>query len=175
MDRAAPALVIAALLIVVFGLMLLGWRARTRRQGSLAEPLAVPSGLGPALLQVGVLSVATTLGDQPLERLTAHRLGFRARATVGVHAEGIVLAPTGRDAFLIPATALRGIGRATWTIDRVVERGGLVMIAWTLGETSVDTYLRVTDDDPAAAAVSLIAAIRTLVPASLTTSEGPAS
>lgn len=170
MDRLTPTLLIVGFLVVVFGLMLLGWRSRRRRQGGIARPEPVPAALGAASLVVDGWYVATTLADQPLERVAVHGLGFRARATASVHPEGLVLAPQGRDAFLIEPAALRGAGRATWAIDRVVEKDGLVLIGWMLGETPVDSYLRVPD---APAAAALITAIQTFVPAP--DAEGPAS
>ncbi len=170
MDRLLPTLLIGAVVLGVFGLMLLGWRNRRRRQGSVARPAAAPASLGPAALTIEGWYVATTLADQPLERIAVHGLGFRARATAGVHPEGLVLAVRGQQPILIAPDALRGAGRATWAIDRVVEKDGLVLIGWMLGDTAVDSYLRVPDP-PAAAA--LVNALQSLVPA--TPAEGPAS
>ena len=62
---------------------------------------------------------------------------------------GVILGIAGVPEAFIPVSALRRVERATWTIDRVVENGGLVLIAWTLGETDVDSYLRVAESaDP---------------------------
>lgn len=170
MDRLTPTLLIIAFLVVVFSLMLLGWRSRRRRQGGLVRPTPVPAQLGAASLVVDGWYVATTLADQPLERVAVHGLGFRARATASVHPEGLVLAPQGRAPFLIAAADLRGAGRATWAIDRVVEKDGLVLIGWMLGDTAVDSYLRVPDGT---AAHALIDSLHSLVPAP--DAEGPAS
>ncbi|MDQ4137454.1 MAG: hypothetical protein M3116_01220, partial [Actinomycetota bacterium] len=56
----------------------------------------------------------------------------------------------------VAAAAVLSVDRASWTIDRAVERDGLVVLRWTLGETTLDTNLRV--EDPAA----LTAALSTL-------------
>lgn len=170
MDRLTPTLLILAFLALVFSLMLLGWRSRRRRQAGIARPAPVPAALGPASLEVEGWYVATTLADQPLERVAVHGLGFRARATAAVHPEGLVLAARGQDPILIPARELRGAGRATWAIDRVVENDGLVLIGWALGESPVDSYLRIPD---AAGASALVGALQSLVPAP--DAEGPAS
>lgn len=117
--------------------------------------------------------MATTLADQPLERVAVHGLGFRARATAAVHLEGLVLGVQGQERILIATESLRGAGRATWAIDRVVERDGLILIGWMLGDTPVDTYLRVPD--PAAAA-ALLAGVQAMTPEPATiTAEGIAS
>lgn len=146
MDRTTSTLVIASVILVLLALMIVGWCRRARRQGGIGAPRAVPAGLGKPSILVPVLYVATTLADAPLDRVAVHGLGFRARGEIGVHAEGVVLALAGRDPAFIPVHDVRGSGSATWTIDRVVEEGGLVLLAWRLGETDVDSYLRVTDD-----------------------------
>ena len=62
------------------------------------------------------------------------------------------------DAF-IPTSAIDGVGRATWTIDRVVDKDGLVFVRWTFGDVLVDTNLRVSDPD------ALLAALDSITPA----------
>jgi hypothetical protein len=60
----------------------------------------------------------------------------------------------------IPRADVREVTRSNYTIDRVVEPGGLVLLAWTLGDTRLDSYLRVTETE------ALVSAIEKLVPAS---------
>ncbi|MDX2025212.1 hypothetical protein [Microcella sp.] len=173
MDRLVPSLIIGAVILTVFVLMALGWRARRRRQSGLARPVLAPASLGSASVAADGWYVATTLADQPLERVAVHGLGFRARATAAVHLEGLVLGVQGQERILIATESLRGAGRATWAIDRVVERDGLILIGWMLGNTPVDTYLRVPD--PAAAA-ALLAGVQAMTPEPATiTAEGIAS
>lgn len=164
MDRLTPTLLIVGVVAAALALMLLGWRNRRRRQATVTPPTLAPDGLAAAALAVEGWYVATTLADQPLERIAVHGLGFRARATAEVHPEGLVLAVRGQHPILIAPAALRGAGRATWTIDRVVERDGLVLIGWLLGDTAVDSYLRIPEPADAAA---LVAAVQSLVPAPL--------
>jgi len=42
---------------------------------------------------------------------------------------------------------IRGVGLASWTIDKGVDQDGLVFVRWDLGGTPVDTYLRADDPD----------------------------
>lgn len=173
MDRLLPTLIIVAVILAVFGLMVAGWATRRRRQAGIARPVPAPQTLGAASLVVDGWYVATTKANEPLERIAVHGLGFRARATAGVHPEGLVLAVRGQQPIIIAPLSLRGAGRATWTIDRVVERDGLVLIGWMLGETPVDTYLRLPDPT---AASDLVTALQALTPASATDpAEGIAS
>lgn len=158
MDKVIPALIIVAVLGAAYAGMILALRARKRRQASLGTAATVPAELGVVLLQEDLLYVATTRADVPLERITVAGLGFRARAVVTVAASGVVLDLAGSAPVFVPAAAIVGAGRATWTIDRVVNQDGLVFLRWTIGETPIDSYLR--SADPAA----LVAAIDSLVP-----------
>lgn len=155
------AIVIVALLLFA---MWWGWRARRRRQSTVTlHPLPATTGL--PLIALTVLYVATTKHGSPLDRIGVAGLGFRSKATVTVTTEGVFLSMPGQTEIHLPASAIEGVGRATWTIDRVVERDGLVMIAWrSAGDTptTLDTYLRTSED---ADATLLVTTIATIAPA----------
>jgi hypothetical protein len=92
------------------------------------------------------LYVATTRHDEPLERLAIRGLGFRSRADLTVTTAGVALDLTGQPRFFLPAGNIVEAAQATVAIDRVVERDGLVRIAWRLEpDTVVDSYLRPQD------------------------------
>lgn len=151
MDRTLSTTIVVVVILLALAGMYLGWRARQRRQSSLPRLAAVPADVGTELFAGEVFYVATTVAGEPLNRIAVAGLGFRARASVAVFEHGLVLSIAGEPDAFIPARDLRGVERATWTIDRVVETGGLVLIAWTLGTTEVDSYLRVaspTDPTP---------------------------
>jgi len=151
---------VAIPLAVVGLLMVLGWRALRRRQGDVAGLAPVPSDPGRAALTEDLLYVATTRAEQPLQRIAVKGLGFRARALLTVATGGIRLDLAGVEPGFIPAAALRGVGRATWTIDRAVSNDGLVFVRWSDSSTSafpLDSYFR--SADPAA----LVAAIEPLI------------
>ncbi len=88
--------------------------------------------------------VSTVLASQPLERVWAHGLGMRGKAILGVDDNGISVFRTGETGFLIPKSKIEFLGAASATIDKGVERNGLVAIAWFLGDTSVVTHFRFT-------------------------------
>ncbi|MFD1713601.1 hypothetical protein ACFSBZ_03860 [Amnibacterium flavum] len=164
-DLTVPLIVVAVLIVLAWLGMYLGWRARGRRQGALPAPPAVPVDLGPASLTAEVAYVATTLAEKPLERVVARGLGIRGKATVAVHPEGIVLAIRGTDPVFLAAERIESAGTGTFAIDRVVERDGLAVITWRLGDTLVDSYLRPLTGS---AKQAIIAAARSLTPASVT-------
>ncbi|MET1044333.1 MAG: hypothetical protein ABWX59_09475 [Microbacteriaceae bacterium] len=146
MDRTFWAVVTIGILALLLALMLLGWRARRRRQSGMATPEAPPATLGRTLIEVQALYVGTTVTGEPLNRITVKGLGFRARATLTVAETGLVLAIPGQSDVFIARDRITGVGRATWTIDRTVEPDGLLLIGWRLGGTAVDSYLRLTGD-----------------------------
>jgi hypothetical protein len=149
-------------------LMVLGWRARGRRQSALSTtPVPHAELLGELRLAVTGLYVSTTTAGAPLDRVVLPGLGFRGRTTVSVFDAGVLLAVTGEPQVFIPTQRVRSIGTSTWTIDRVVEQGGLVRLDWTLESNSstpqalVESFLRI--EDPAQSS-RLIEAITTLAP-----------
>lgn len=161
MDRTASTTIVIAVILLAFIGMVIGWRGRQRRQSHLARPDAVPADTGRELFTAEAFYVATTMADDELNRVAVAGLGFRARATVTVTEAGVILSLAGEPETFIARAALRAIDRATYTIDRVVEKGGLVRLTWSLGETPVDSYLRLTDP---ADALALIDAVDPLLP-----------
>ncbi|GAA1418495.1 hypothetical protein [Agrococcus citreus] len=143
MTKETFALLCAALVAVLALLAVLGVVLRRRRQRDIEPPApwtdAVPE------LVAEALYVATTRAGDPYDRVFAHGLGFRGRTQVAIDRDGVQLVAD-RTELRIPAARIRSVERATWTIDRVVESGGIVVIAHELG-ADVDTYLRIIGDD----------------------------
>ncbi|MGO3884880.1 MAG: PH-like domain-containing protein, partial [Mycetocola sp.] len=143
LERLIPGLIVVAVLVLIIGLMIWGWKARGRRGAPLAAQLApVPESLTDPLT-VSTFYVATTTHGDPLDRVSIPGLGFRAKAQLSVAPEGVIIAATGEPQVFIPAAQIRGSQQATWTIDRVVEDGGLTVITWQLGDTVLDSHFRV--------------------------------
>jgi hypothetical protein len=159
-DKLTPALVISGLVLLFFVGLALGWRARQRRQAAMPALERPPADLASALAVDDGFYVATTRADAPTDRIAVRGLGFRARAGVAVHPQGVVLSIAGQPDAFIPTAAIIGVGRASWTIDRVVGTDGLVFIRWNLGDTEVDTNLRVAEPE------ALVTALQTIAPAS---------
>jgi hypothetical protein len=156
-DRLLPTLVIVGIVALVFVGFALGWRARQRRQAGLPALTSPPGNLGDPVFSDDVLYVATTRSESPTDRIAVRGLGFRARAGVAVHPDGVVLSIAGQPDAFIPVSAIVGVGRATWTIDRAVGSDGLIFVRWNLGDTEVDTNLRSSDPDALVAALATIA------------------
>jgi hypothetical protein len=156
----AIAITIAVALLVLLT-MLLAWRRRLRRDSALSAPLGVPEHAEVARRDE-VLYVSTTRHEQPLERVTVSPLEYRARGELAVTDRGVALCLDGAPTVFLASSRLVAVDRATVTIDRVVEPGGLIRIAWNADdETIVDSYLRLASGDPR----TLISDLQRLVPA----------
>jgi hypothetical protein len=145
--------------VIVWFVMRSGWKRRGKRQAGIARPTPAPADLGLESASRDLFYVATSRTGDPLDRIVVPGLAFRGRAVVSVHPEGVVLDIAGTQPILIERRNLREVGRATWTIDRVVEPDGLIQLGWRLGDLDVDTYLRDSDDPRI-----LLSAIRELIP-----------
>ena len=141
-QQAAIAIMIAAALVLI-ALGVWAWLRRGRRDSGLAAPVGeLPAGAS-TFATFPVLYVATTRHDEPLERLAIRGLAYRSRGDLTVTDAGVALDLTGQPRVFVSADRLVTASQATVTIDRVVERDGLVLIAWRLDDgTIVDTYLR---------------------------------
>ena len=145
-DYTVPAIIVVAILALLLFGMWLGWRGRRQRDVQVgAYPL--PDATAAPIVSAETFYVATTAHEKPLERLNISGLGFRARARVTIGADGLAIEIPGEDTAWIPRDAVRGAGPATFAIDRVVERDGLVCVTWTLAGSGelADSYLRVTE------------------------------
>lgn len=154
---------LAILVIVVAGVFLamyLGWRRRKRRDEGLQAPVLTSLPEAEPLAVFDGFYVATTRHQEPLDRLFIAALTFRGRVTVRLYPDAVLLEIPGEPLVAIPADRLRAAGIATWTIDRVVERDGLVFLAWDLDGTVVDSYFRVGT----ASSAALLTALQPLLP-----------
>jgi hypothetical protein len=139
--------------VVIIALAIIGWLRRRRRQRNIPRPVPLPADIGSVHAEFDGFYVSTTLDGQPLNRVAVRGLGFRSRATIAVADEGIVLALPGNNVF-VPRADIREVTRSNYTIDRVVEPGGLVLLAWRLGDVNVDSYLRVEKTEDLVSAIS---------------------
>jgi hypothetical protein len=168
MDKIWPTLLIAAAVAALFYGMWLGWRHRARRDSRLSAPSALEAP-GETLLAAEALHVATTHHDKPLDRVVMPGLAYRSNATLTVTRGGVTIAAAGEPSVAIAANRISGAGAATWTIDRSVERDGLLVLEWRVAadhgdDAELDTYLRVSDAELQARLIDGIRSIITRTP-----------
>ncbi|RNE66550.1 PH-like domain-containing protein [Cryobacterium tepidiphilum] len=176
MDRTAAGLIVIVALVAVLALLWFAWRRRTFRDAGIEPGYPLPEAEAAPLASADVFYVATTRRDQPLERLNIRGLGFRARGHVAVRDDGLVLSLAGEEPRFIPAAAIETVARATWTIDRVVESDGLLLVGWQAPTADaagigVDSYLRIVDSGDRDRVIEALTRIAPVTPAGTTESE----
>ncbi|WP_349827978.1 hypothetical protein [Brevibacterium litoralis] len=143
MDRLIPTLVLVGVVVLVFAGMWWAWRRKQAAQAARFPAPARPAeGTAVEGAPVPGMYVATTLAGQPLERVQAHHLGVRTDAELSVGPAGVILDRAGTDDLLIPAAAIESVEARSGMIGKFVEKDGLVVVTWRLGDTLVDTGFR---------------------------------
>lgn len=109
--------------------MAVAWRARTKRDAALKQPVLGLSGdTLEHFAKVGYVS--TTPVGAPLERVAVPGLSFKGWAELTVVRDGIAIEIAGEDRIEIPNTRLVGTDTASGRIGKVVESGGLSLLVW---------------------------------------------
>lgn len=139
--------IVSALLLVAFisliALVVRVWLARRSHQEAvIAEPLLPFSGSSVAFEGS---YVATTVAGEPLNRIMAHGLAHRGKASIEISNEGVSLLRQGERSFGIAKADIHSVSLERGTIDRAVENEGLVAIVWQSGPSQLETSLRIVD------------------------------
>lgn len=145
-------LVVIVLMLIMIGLMTLGWRNRSRAQAGLFDALPQPPTdpgdvvLGPL---TGVYIGSTVAGDWQA-RIARPPLGHRSAATLTAHTEGLLL-ELATDVVWIPRTDLVGVRRTSALANKTVPGGGILAARWQVasptGHTVIDSGFRADDKD----------------------------
>ena len=146
---------VLALVIAALGyLALRGWRGAVIAQQKLLPALPEVPQLGASDTLFDCQYVVTTVADEPLNRVKAHGLGHRGKAQVrfaqaatDLQPAFLVIERTGEQTLAIAADRLVDVALTNATLDRAVEKDGLVRVRWTENGHSFDTYLRVMNSD----------------------------
>lgn len=142
-EKLLPTLLTIAIVAVVFALMWWGWRSRVRRQSGLPDPPQPPADLlDRVTARADGMYVVTTPTAQPLERIAVHGMGVRGNAEVLVAQDGVLINRQGAPDIYIPRDRLDAVSTTSGMVGKFVERDGLVVFTWRLGDTVVDTGFR---------------------------------
>lgn len=144
MNQLIGTIVCIAIAALIFAGFWWGWRARVGRQSGLPAPATPPATLGSERIgaEFEGMYVSTTLAGERFERVAAHGLGLRTTARLFVADLGVVIARDGADDLLLPRESLTGARTESGMAGKFVEKDGLVVIGWRLGDTAVDTGFR---------------------------------
>lgn len=161
MDIATTAIVTSLVAIVLLvGLMALGWRNRLKRQQGVQVPPNAPEDPGAPLYAAEGQYVVTTTGGDWLDRVTAHGLGNKATATAAVYPHGLLFDRSGDTEVYIARKNLTGVRLERGMAGKFVEKDGLVVVSWTMDSQTFDTGFRTRY---AADKTQLLAAISALI------------
>ena len=147
MTQEGAATIMLALMVLALGLAGWGWFNRRSRYTELEKSLILEIPDTPVFYEAHGLYVATTVAEKPLERVAIGPLSYRAKTTLALMKEGLVVHPQGeRPVLLTGADGLRA-GVATWTIDRAVEPEGLTFVRWDINGFQLESYFRIVETD----------------------------
>ncbi|WP_136610556.1 PH-like domain-containing protein [Sinomonas albida] len=142
MDRTVPAIVMLVLALALVVLLWVGWRGRKRRQADVPEPQPVPADTGAERFRADGQYVTTTTAGDWLDRLAVHGLGLRTRADAAVYDGGVLFERAGSGPLWVPAGSIDEVRLESGMAGKFVERDGLVVLGWRLGDHAVDTAFR---------------------------------
>lgn len=154
-----------AILVVICALLWVGWRNRKRRQSYVPAPIDVPEKLLQAEPEAAAegMVIGTVKATDYLDRIAVHELGLRTEGRIEVHwappseqkapgqrqhrdepaaPHGVAIFRAGARNWFIPAQQIQHAGTHHGMIGKFVERDGVIMIGWELGETEVATGFR---------------------------------
>lgn len=141
--------VVALLIAFIVQLMLRGWRKRAERQAELIGTLPeLPDHVGPAAITTPGIYVGCTMAPAWSQRITVGDLGYRSKAVLTRHPEGILVQRTGAQPIWIPTEAISGIRTEHVVAGKVAARDGILAIRWRLPSgVKIDTGFRADNRD----------------------------
>jgi hypothetical protein len=141
--------VLALLITFVIQLMLRGWRERSRRQAELIGALPdLPDQIGSAVITTRGVYVGCTMAPAWSERITAGDLGYRSKAVLTRHPEGILVQRIRAQPIWIPKESISAIRTEHGIAGRVTARDGILAVRWRLPSgVKIDTGFRADNRD----------------------------
>lgn len=142
---------IVALVVFLLFVTLVTITVRSVRQRGKQEALLLPTAssisTNAPLLQARCQYVSTVLASEPLRRFGGKQLLFRGAAELFIFDDFVLIERDGETALQILRKDLVEVGRASASIDRAVERDGLLSLTWLAKSTLVTTNLRLAASD----------------------------
>ena len=146
MGKQIMAIVSLSLFLILAGLAIRAWKKRAAEQSTeFSAPLEALDYFGELLAQAKGLYVATTRGENHLERINAHGLGARGICQVLIFTEGMLIVRNGERPLAINRASLTTVDFTQVTIDKAVEPDGLVSVSWKQDGVSLATQLRIVE------------------------------
>ena len=102
------------------------------------------------------LYVSTVFASDPLVRIWARGLGPRGKAQLILNSISLSIKRVGEEGFSIPASEIEALSTSSATIDKGVERNGLLGIHWTHSNQKLITQLRFSSGESHRKAIDTI-------------------
>jgi len=123
--------------------MRIGWRNRARRE--VAQPVTeLPTGLKQVSQAVAARFAGTTISGNWLDRITNFDLGTPRGIDLQIFEEGIYLSDQTKFKLWLAKNSITNITTSRGIAGDVVEKDGMLVITWQLGELLVDSGIRVS-------------------------------
>jgi hypothetical protein len=141
--------VLALLIAFIIQLMLRGWRQRSRQQAELIGALPdMPDHIGSAVITTPGVYVGCTMAPAWSERITAGDLGYRSKAVLTRHPEGVLVQRIRAQPIWIPKESISAIRTEHGIAGRVTARDGILAVRWRLPSgVKIDTGFRANNRD----------------------------
>ena len=142
MPEGALAPTIFSALVLVLGIVLVlgGWRNMKRRHSDVPEPFEAFEDT--ITHRFEGMYVATTRFEDWLQRIAAHDLGVRTKASLELGERGLHFMRHGAADVHIPWQAFDRATRTNGMIGKFVEKNGLIVASWDKDGFSFDTGFR---------------------------------
>jgi len=145
-DRVLLTTGVLLVVVLLWLLMLKGWRARVRRQGDLPPPPAPPEVPGEVVVPATPgLFVGTTFAGDWLDRVAVHDLAHRAAGWMRVDTTGVRIEREGLPDLYLPFADLERAGLGDALAGKVIGRDGMVLLDWRLGGRQLTSGFRADD------------------------------
>ncbi len=146
MDRVLLTLGFLGAVVLLWLLMLKGWRARVRRQADLPPPPVPPEMPGRVVLPATAgLFVGTTFADDWLDRVAVHDLAHRAAGWLRLDSDGVHVEREGLPDLYVPYDVVEGVSLGDALAGKVIGPEGMVLLDWRLGGRLLTSGFRADD------------------------------
>jgi hypothetical protein len=141
--------VVVVIIAIVIQLMMRSWQRRARQQADLIGALPdVPELLGTATITTPGMYVGCTMAPAWSERITAGDLGYRSKAVLSMHPEGVLVQRIRAIPIWIPKESISAIRTERGIAGKVAARNGILAIRWRLpSNVKIDTGFRADNRD----------------------------
>jgi hypothetical protein len=140
---------LALLIAFIIQLMLRGWRERARRQAEMIGTLPdIPNEVGAAAITTPGVYIGCSMAPAWSQRITAGDLGYRSKAVLSLHPEGILVQRIRAQPIWIPRESISAIRTELGIAGKVAALDGILAIRWRLPSgVKIDTGFRPDNRD----------------------------